>query len=394
MLARVGEAADPDSAYLAGRAWAGKAESAPVPTPVPGAPAAAARLKPEEERALAAYERAVAARPDFVDAQLAIAELLAPHALAAVAARAAADAPGRPCRPPDPLVARVLRSYGNALQADLAGTKAAEGLIDFATRAGRPGEADAAFQELVRRRREDPALLVRYGDFLAGPGGKPEAALAQYAQALIWKPDDDATKLKMADIHLAAAAAHLRDLQYVAAEARLKDARRYTVDPASPQAARLAELEAACAKFARPLVRRGGLGVGDTPQKASVRAAADPVVVDVDEAALLRRPRRVVLGDDLAAHDQARGRDAARRRGLQVRVVDAHVVGEVVGRPVHRHVLHDALPEVRPEAGVEQHLVALVARAPRLHPAAEEHHPRVAGVRRCSGSPRAGDTRS
>jgi tetratricopeptide (TPR) repeat protein len=242
VLARVGEAADPDSAYLAGRAWAGKAESAPVPTPVPGAAATAPRLKPEEERALAAYERAVAARPDFVDAQLALAELLAPHALAAVAA-APRLRPGAPLPPPDPLVARVLRSYGDALQADLADTKAAEGLIDFATRAGRPGEAEAAFQELVRRRREDAALLVRYGDFLAGPAGKPEAALAQYAQALIWKPDDTATKLKMADIHLAAAAAHLRDLEYVAAEARLKDARRYTVDPASPQAARLAELE-------------------------------------------------------------------------------------------------------------------------------------------------------
>jgi hypothetical protein len=36
---------------------------------------------------------------------------------------------------------------------------------------------------------------------------------------------------------------HLRDLQYVAAEERLKAARRYAVDPASPQASRLAELE-------------------------------------------------------------------------------------------------------------------------------------------------------
>ncbi|HKZ33375.1 MAG TPA: hypothetical protein VJ648_13580 [Vicinamibacteria bacterium] len=242
VLARVGAAADADSAYLAGRAWAGKAESAPVPTPLPGASGPATRLKAEEEQALVAYERAVAARPDFVDAHVAIAELLAPHALAAVAA-APRPKPGAPGPPPNPLVERVLQSYGNALQADLAGTKAAEGLIAFATRAARPGEADAGFQELVRRRREDPALLVRYGDFLAGPAGKPEAALAQYAQALIWKPTDDATKLKMADIYLAAAAVHLRDLQYVAAEARLKDARRYTVDPGSPQAARLAELE-------------------------------------------------------------------------------------------------------------------------------------------------------
>jgi tetratricopeptide (TPR) repeat protein len=243
VLARVGEARDPDSLYLAGRAWAGKAASAPVPTPAPGAAVAAARLKPEEERALSAYERAVTARPDFVDAQLAIAELLAPHALQVVAT-APRLRPGTPAPAPDPLVERVLKSYGDALQADPTGTSVAESLIDFATRAGRPGEADAAFQELIRRRREDPAVLVRYGDFLAGPAGKPEAALAQYAQALIWRADDSATKLKMADIHLAAAAVHLRDLEYVTAEARLKQARRYTVDPASPQAARLAELEA------------------------------------------------------------------------------------------------------------------------------------------------------
>lgn len=242
VLARVAGATDPDSGYLAGRAWAGKAEAAPVPTPAPGAAAPVSRLKPEEERALAAYERAVAARPAFVDAQLAIAELLAPHALLGAAA-GARGGPGASARPADPLVERVLRGYGEALQADLAGTRAAEGLIDFATRAGRPGEADAGFQELVRRRREDPALLVRYGDFLAGPAQKPDAALAQYAQALLWRPDDLATKLKMADIHLAAAAELLRNLQYVAAEARLKQARRYAVDPSSAQAARLAELE-------------------------------------------------------------------------------------------------------------------------------------------------------
>jgi len=242
VLARVGEAMDPGSAYLAGRAWAGKAALSPVPTPAPGSSGRASRLKPEEERALAAYERALVARPDFVDAHIAIAELLAPHALLSASA-APRGRPGPQAAPPDPLVERVLRGYGDALQADLAGTKAAEGLIEFATRASRPGEADAAFQELVRRRREDPAPLVRYGDFLAGPAGKPEAALAQYAQALIWRPDDFATKLKMADIHLAAAAELLRNLQYAAGEARLKEARRFAVDPASPQAARLAELE-------------------------------------------------------------------------------------------------------------------------------------------------------
>jgi tetratricopeptide (TPR) repeat protein len=248
-LARLGDAAQPEAAYLAGRAWAGKAESAPVPIGAPGGPPAASRLKPEEERALAFYDRAVAARPDYGEAHVAIAELLAPHAVAAAAARPApAPAPrGKPTAPvavaSDPLVDRVITSYGSAMQSDPLGTQAGDALIAFATRVGRVNEADATFQELVRRKREDQALLVRYGDFLAGPAGKPEAALAQYAQALIWKPDDTATKLKMAEIHLAAAAAYLRETQYVQAEARLKDARRYAVDPASPQAKRLAELE-------------------------------------------------------------------------------------------------------------------------------------------------------
>jgi hypothetical protein len=247
-LARLGDAAEPEAAYLAGRAWAGKAQAAPVPIGAAGGPPAASLLKPEEERALGFYEHAVAARPDYADAHVAIAELLAPHAVASAAARpgqapASRSKHAAPAAPPDPLVDRVLASYGNAMQSDLSGTQAGDALIAFATRVGRTSEADAAFQELVRRRREDQTLLVRYGDFLAGPAGKPEAALAQYAQALIWKPDDTATKLKMASIHLEAAAAYLRETQYVQAEARLKDARRYAVDPASPQAKRLAELE-------------------------------------------------------------------------------------------------------------------------------------------------------
>ena len=248
VLARVGEASDPEAAYLAGRAWAGKAAGAPVPTVASGVAPAGGSMKPEEERALRFYERAIAARPAFSEAHLALAELLTPHAVAEAAAASAASTRPAPrgtaaARPAEPLVARVLQSFGNAMQSDPGGSQAAEELIAFAIRVGRPGEADAAFQELVRRHREDASLLVRYGDFLSGPAGKPEAALAQYAQALIWKPDDTRTKLKMADIHLAAAAGHMRERQWVAAEARLKDAKRYAVDPASPEAGRVAEIE-------------------------------------------------------------------------------------------------------------------------------------------------------
>jgi hypothetical protein len=178
------------------------------------------------------------------DRRAAVAARLGRGRRASGAGSRSAGQAGPPVAPaPDPLVDRVITSYGSAMQSDPSGAQAGDALIAFATRVGRLNEADATFQELVRRRREDQALLVRYGDFLAGPAGKPEAALAQYAQALIWKPDDTATKLKMAEIHLAAAAAYLRETQYIQAEARLKEARRYAVDPGSPQSKRLVELE-------------------------------------------------------------------------------------------------------------------------------------------------------
>jgi len=240
-IARLGAGSDPEALYLLGRAWAGKAQTAPVPTPAPGSAApAGAVLKPEEEQALAFYERATAARPDHAGAHLATARLLAAHALVGAGARGSdAQAVGGA----DTSVDRVLRSFGDAIQADPAGIVAVEEMIRFALAAGRVSAAEGGFQELVRRRREDPAVLVRYGDFLAGPAGNADGALARYAQALLWRPDDTATRLKMAEIHLAAASALLVKLQYAAAEARLRDARPFVVDPASPQAARLRELE-------------------------------------------------------------------------------------------------------------------------------------------------------
>jgi tetratricopeptide (TPR) repeat protein len=249
-LARLGSASDAESLYLIGRAWAGKAETAPLPTPPPaaepgGAAARAPELKPEEARALEFFERAVAARPDHAAAHLAIAELLAPHALARPAplARAGRPAPAPGREGPDVSVERVLRSYAEAVQADAAGTAAVEALIRFATSAGRVSEVDAAYRELVRRRREDPDVLVRYGDFLAATRRDPDSALAQYAQALIWRPDDVATRLKVADIHLSATADFLARREYASAEARLREARKYTTDPSSAQAARLRDIE-------------------------------------------------------------------------------------------------------------------------------------------------------
>jgi tetratricopeptide (TPR) repeat protein len=260
-LVALEQPADAEAFYLVGRAWLGKSRTAPLPTTAPGAAAAGATaMKDEERRALDAFERATALEPTHAGAHLAIAELLGPHALGRVAEeRAAAERARRSRRRPSPVappvagpeasVERVLREYAAAVQADPAGRQAVESLIAFARSAGRLEEASAAFQELIRRDRENPELLVRYGDFLAGEMRQPDAALAQYAQALIWRSDDEATKLKMADIHLDAAEGHLGRQEWASAQARLRDARRYVVVPGSRQAARLRELESHLAQI-------------------------------------------------------------------------------------------------------------------------------------------------
>jgi tetratricopeptide (TPR) repeat protein len=233
-IALLGTSEEPEAQCVLGKAWAGKALKAPLPTPVPGQ--GQAPMKPEDRRALDLLEKAVAARPDLAECQLAIARVLSPYALAR-------SSRGRSREAADASVDRVLRAYSEALQADPASGQAAEGLIDFATRAGRVDAADEAYKELLKQRREDPALLVRYGDFLAEVRKDPDGAAARYAQALIWKPDDQATRRKIAEIQLAAAASLLGQRQYAAAEARLRDVRRLRLDAASPEAARLAELE-------------------------------------------------------------------------------------------------------------------------------------------------------
>jgi tetratricopeptide (TPR) repeat protein len=227
-LARLGGAEDAESLYLLGRAWAGKARATPA---LPGTP-----LGLEEQQALGFLEKAAAVRPDHAATQLAIARLLAPHVSAGGESAPGAVTPQR-----------VMKAYGAAIQADPSGTEAVEALIAFAVRTGRLSEAEAAFEELTRRDRENPEILVRFGDFLAGPKGDREAALGVYAQALIWRPDDVQTRQKIAALHLDAAEAYLEQDQYVQASARLREARKYA-DPDTTQAARLAATERALAE--------------------------------------------------------------------------------------------------------------------------------------------------
>jgi hypothetical protein len=227
-LAELAGSDDGEALYLMGRAWVGKAGG--------DRRTLSGSLGPEEMQALDLFQRAVVARPDLARAHLAIADLLAPYALAAPAAP-----------PADPAAAvspdRVLEAFAAAVQSDPADTGAVEAMIAFAIKADRKQAAAEGFRELTARDRENPDLLVRYGDFLAGPGEDPEAALGVYGQALIWRSDDEATHLKIADIHIDAALVHLESDAYAAADARLREARKHVTGQSSPQARRLKDVE-------------------------------------------------------------------------------------------------------------------------------------------------------
>jgi tetratricopeptide (TPR) repeat protein len=263
-LARLQGASDPEALLLQGQAWAKKAETAPLPappaaaSPLPrgAAPAPAPEFKHEELQAIDCWERAIAAKPDLGSARLALAAMLAPRALArhqqelAAAARRparrapAAGEPGSLVLPgPDASPERVVREYRMAAQADPTSTTAVEAWAAFATSVGRLADADAALQELLKRQKERPEPFVRYGDFLLGVKKDPNAAIAQYSQALMWKADDESVKGKIADIYLDMAADHLAKQEWATAEARLRDAQKFVSDRTSARGARLQELQ-------------------------------------------------------------------------------------------------------------------------------------------------------
>lgn len=250
---------DPEGLYLQGRVWAKKAESAPAPLPpVPteplprGAqPPAAPEFKAEELTAVELFERALAVQPTRAEARLALARLLIPHALRRhdlereAAARKKGTRKGLPAPAPESQAAvdfsadRVLRELEAAARDEKQGSIAVEALIEFATRVGRVEAAEAGFQELLRRLREKPEPMVRYGDFLLNVKRDSQAAIDQYRQALIWKPDQDAVRTKIADIYLAQAAGYLTAEQWASADGQLREAAKYITDKSSPQAAAL-----------------------------------------------------------------------------------------------------------------------------------------------------------
>jgi tetratricopeptide (TPR) repeat protein len=252
-LARLQQApADPESLYMQAVVWTRKAATAPEPAPPSPLPRGwkPPEFKPEELQALELFEKAVAAQPNHAGAHLGIADLLAPHALRMTAAeRAAARKRGVPlaktsrraqAEGPDASIDRVIGEYRLAVQAD-PGKAAAESFVQFCLDAYRIDDADAAFQELMKRDKEKPEPLVRYGDFLVKEKKDRERAITQYELALTWRPDDEATRLKIADLYIAMAAEHFAKREYATAEARLKSAQKYVADKQSPQWARIQE---------------------------------------------------------------------------------------------------------------------------------------------------------
>lgn len=243
-------------AYDEGVEWARKAETAPLPTPAPllsplpkgVPPPPAPEFKPEEIQAVASFEKAIAERPNDPRPHLALAELLAPHAVARHEALDQATWKKKPARgkapspppTPDPAgidlsVERIARSYEAAIQNDPAARAPVEALIAFAIRVKQLDAAEGAFQELVRRVKESPEPFLRYGDFLLEVKKDPDAAIERYRQALIWRPDDEATRAKVAGIYIDMGSAAYANRQYGIAQARFAEAAKYVTDKKSPQ---------------------------------------------------------------------------------------------------------------------------------------------------------------
>lgn len=245
-------AEDPDALYWQGRAHALKAERAPAP---------AGEFKPEELTAVELFERTLARRPDHAGAHLALARVLSPHALrrhappaagkgALDAGRSGADA--EPAPGVDFSVDRVLRAYEMAMAADARGLGPVEGLIAFATAVERLDAAEAAYRELVKRQGESPDPLVRYGDFLRHRRQDGARAIEQYRQALIWKPDDDGIRARVADIYLARGSEYFAQKHWAMADAEFRAAEKFVTDRSSAQGQALAAFQAKLKQIRAP----------------------------------------------------------------------------------------------------------------------------------------------
>ncbi|HET6897797.1 MAG TPA: hypothetical protein VFK70_05595, partial [Vicinamibacteria bacterium] len=148
--------------------------------------------------------------------------------------------------PIDGSVDRVIRAFQIAMQSDPASPTPVEEIIRFGRRVGRLDASEAGFKEMVRRKKEKETAepLARYGDFLSEEKKEPLAAIEQYRQALIWVPEDDATRGKVAAIYLKMATEAFAKQQYMVADDYLKEAAKYITDRSSAQGRMLEDYRA------------------------------------------------------------------------------------------------------------------------------------------------------
>jgi tetratricopeptide (TPR) repeat protein len=253
-LARLeGAPSEPEVIFVQGLIWTKKAEQAPPPEPAEEG-REPPEFKLEERNALAFFETLTAAVPDHAGAHLAIAELLAPHALKRLetqrSRRRRAEPTPDPAQP-DYSVERIVREIDAAIAADQTAAPA-DALIGFCTAVRDLDCAERGYRLLPERQPERAEPHRRLGDFLLEEREDVDAAIQQYDLALVWAPDDapeDAEiRAKVAGLYLSRAEAQLGERRWAAADQAIKSARRYIASPGSPAAKRAAELEASLAQ--------------------------------------------------------------------------------------------------------------------------------------------------
>jgi hypothetical protein len=249
--------AAPDPRVERARELLKQAESEPLPAaPLPPSPRPrkwvpepAPAFKASEVEAVRQLEAAVAADPGRPEAHDLLAQALEPAVLRRREEEQAAG-PKKPLPPPpdqgiDASPARVSRAYRAAVEATPGDGPIIDRMIAFATRVGDLEAADWAYQERIRRARENASAgpLAAYGDFLLDVKKDSLAAAEQYRNVLLWTPGDARVKGRLAAIYLDLARGHFEKQEYAAAESRVKEAAKY-VEPGSPEAATLAAYRA------------------------------------------------------------------------------------------------------------------------------------------------------
>ena len=249
---------DADQLAVLGAVWAKKAETAPLPAPPPltspapkrATPPPAPEFKPEELTALGFLERALQSRSGHPVASLALAHVLAPHAVRRFELeKAAQQKKGRakplppPASNPDFRPERVVEALRAAVTGMPASREPIETMIEFAARVERYDDAEWALDELVKLDKEKPEPLVRYGDFLRDRRREPHQAIERYRQALMWKPDDESVLSRIADIYIGQGIEAFDRQQWAVSQSRLQEAQKYVRNPNSPQGLRIRDYQ-------------------------------------------------------------------------------------------------------------------------------------------------------